>query len=123
MSKATDKMEKLANRFELQLRKQAEEPIIEDVYAFQKWLNENFTTVDKNKIASNIANTIEEDMNSLNVSLSVMGGKLVTSALVNGKEHAVAVKIVNDAVLPKISGVLAKFPNGSKYSGWIKFPK
>lgn len=116
-------MEKLANRFELQLKKTAEEPIIEDVYAFQKWLNDNFPQAAKNKIATDIANAIEEDMNSLNVSLLIMGGKLITSALLNGKENATAIKIVNAAVAPKIAGVIAKFPNGSKYAGWIKFPK
>lgn len=119
--KSLEKMEKLAVSFERKLEKIAQETT--DEYAFQKWLNENFTSTDKNKIANNIANAIPDDLNSLSVNLSVNNGKLNIEATVNGAPSDIARKQVSNVVMPKLGPNAAKFPSGSKYSGWIKYPK
>lgn len=124
MSRALDRLTKLAAIFEKKLKKNADTPVvIQGDNDLVVWLNTNFGPSAKNSIASNIANAIEDDMNSLYVTLSVSGGKLNIETKLNGAPSEVARKIVNDAVLPKISPNLSKFPNGAKYQGWIKYPK
>ena len=129
-----DRLQKVADKFEYKLHKKAQsfdsEPSelksdIEVGYqedAFQKWMDQNFTQSDKNKIASNIANSVD-DFDSLLISLSIKNKALQVSANLNGKESDVAKKIVQNEVASKAASVLSKFPEGSKYVGWIRFPK
>lgn len=121
MTKSIDNLKKVADTIELKLKKISQQQ--DDVYAFQKWVDTNFSTADKNKLATNIANSIEDDMNSLYVNLLISGGKLITDASVNGSPNGVAKKIIDSVIIPKISSIISKFPNGSKYVGWIKYPK
>jgi len=129
MSKITERLEKLADKFERSLVKKGQEamplqePIISDVYAFQTWLDTNFPSSAKNKIANEIANAVTEDLNTLSISLGVANKMLQVSALVNGSPNKVATDIVKKYVGSKISGALASFPDKSKYTGWITYPK
>lgn len=123
MSKAFERLEKVADKFDYKLRKLAEEPIVEQGdNDLVKLLDANFGQKDKNNIASNIANTIEGDLQSLYVNISVNKGKLNIDAKVNGAPNDVAKKQISDAVVPKIGGPVSKIP-AANYTGWIKYPK
>lgn len=129
MSKITERLEKLADKFERALVKEGQEaiPLHEltksDIYAFQNWLDTNFPSASKNKIANEILNAVTEDLNTLSINLSVTNKMLQISALVNGSPNKVATDIVKKHVSSKISGQLASFPDKSKYDGWITYPK
>jgi len=129
MSKFIDRLNILADKFERNLVKKAQEamplqePTVSDVYAFQNWLDSNFPQAAKNKIANEIANTIPDDLNSLSISLGVANKALQIVALVNGSPNKTALDIVKKHVAPKIAGQLASFPDKSKYNGWITYPK
>jgi hypothetical protein len=102
----------------------AQDPITTDNYAFQEWVNANFTAADKNKIAQAISDKLPEDVDlkSIRIDLAVNNKLLVVNAVVNGQPSSVAQKLVSDAFKSKgFKG--ANYPNGSKYDGWIVFPK
>lgn len=101
----------------------AQTPITTDNYAFQEWVNANFTAADRNKIAQAISDKLPEDveLTSIRIDLAVNNKLLVINAVVNGKTSSIAQKIIADQF--KAKNFKANYPNGSKYDGWIVFPK
>lgn len=128
---------KLADRFEYKLRKFAQEkiPSTTSIAALDDWLSQNFTQSDKDKIGSEIYNSIEEEMIkdksgkvapksfTLYINIHTKGGVLNIDSSVYGKNNTENAKIASDIVEKYLAS--KKF-DAEKYkdqnANFIKYP-
>lgn len=111
----------VADKFEKILKKAQETT---DIYEFQSLLDGMFPQAEKNKIANQIANSIDEDLATLKVSAifdKVKG--TIFQVLVNGMANPKAQGIVNTLKNKIDTAAKSKNITVGKYDGWIKYPK
>lgn len=112
---------KVSEKFENRI-KNAQETT--DIYEFQALLDAMFPQSEKNKIATQIANSIDDDLVSLKINAIFDKTKgTIFQALVNGQANPKAQGIVNALKAKVDSAAKSKNITVGKYDGWIKYPK
>jgi hypothetical protein len=137
MSKVTNNLDKLADKFEWKLKKLAQmneavplqdkEQPKQEAFYLEDLLDKLFLNAERNKIMTDIYNgaTFEGDINSIQTAVAIKDKTVIGSVFVNGSQSTDpgGSKILTTALAAKIKEPDLTNYNGTFIKSWMHYPK